>query len=145
MAHTRKDTLVESPEWWDHLRPFGKRQVAKSERRAAKNLIRQEINDPDETPKGRGLHKPESTMRKLRYEKGESVIPCGGYCYDNNGRCPYWDWAENHEEQNNGFCWFIGKGDWFGDGCGLLWDQCKECGVNEPDTMPEEGSIQVWD
>jgi hypothetical protein len=39
MAHKRKDTLVASPEWWRHLRPFNKRRVAKKERRAASRLI----------------------------------------------------------------------------------------------------------
>lgn len=36
MAHKRKDTLVPSPEWWRHLRPFNKRRVSKAERQAAK-------------------------------------------------------------------------------------------------------------
>lgn len=131
MAHTRKDTLTSPPEWWKHLRPFGKRQTAKSERRAAKIVIDAEVNEPDETPVGLCLHKAESTMRKLRYEKGESVIPEGCYCYDQNGRCPYHDYSGVHEKQNNGFCWFLGKGDWFWESGGLLWDQCKECGINE--------------
>jgi len=101
--------------------------------RNAKELIREELNEPDEVAdKGLGLQNPLSTMRKLRYEKGERVIPWGDYCYDSKGRCPYWDMAENKEEQNDGFCWFLGKGDWAEDGCfGLLWDQCKCCGKKE--------------
>lgn len=75
---------------------------------------------------------------------GESVIPDGCYCYD-NGRivdkkdgsmpvmhvnlCPYWDLDETKPKQMNGYCWFMEMGD--GDGGGLLWDQCKECGINE--------------
>ena len=47
MAHKRKDTLVESPEWWDHLRPFNKRKVAKGERRAARRQIKQMVREMD--------------------------------------------------------------------------------------------------
>jgi len=39
MAHSRKDTLAKTREWADHLRPFGKRQQAKAERRAARRDI----------------------------------------------------------------------------------------------------------
>lgn len=42
MAHTRKDTLIRTKEWWKHLRPFNKRLQAKGERRAAKKQIEQE-------------------------------------------------------------------------------------------------------
>lgn len=42
MAHTRKDTLVAPPEWWKHLK-WVKRVVAKKERKAAKNLIKNEL------------------------------------------------------------------------------------------------------
>lgn len=48
MAHTRKDTLTSPPEWWQHLRPFNKRKVAKSERRAATKEINAELNDESE-------------------------------------------------------------------------------------------------
>lgn len=130
MAHTRKDTLTAPPEWWNHLREH-KKGVARAERSAAKRLIRQEIEEP-EVEQGCGLHNSAKAMRKLRAEKGDSVIPSGGYCYDSKGTCPYWDKSEIHEEQNNGFCWFKGRGDWSDPlSCGLLWDQCKECGINE--------------
>ena len=42
MAHKRKDTLAPCKEWAKHLKPFGKRQQAKAERRAAKNQIKKE-------------------------------------------------------------------------------------------------------
>jgi hypothetical protein len=45
MAHARKDTFVPSPEWWDHLRPYNKRVVAKRERRAAKKRIKKDASD----------------------------------------------------------------------------------------------------
>ena len=102
-----------------------------SSRESVKEFIRDELNEPDETVKGLGLRKPESTMRKLRDDKGGRVIPWGDYCYDSKGSCPYWDMAENKEGVDNGFCWFIGKGDWWEDeSCGLLWDQIKMCGKN---------------
>ena len=66
-------------------------------------------------------------MKKLKAEKGESVIPEGMYCHgkieqDKNDpkgmrlivhdRCPYWDIDESKPHQYNGFCWFLEKGDW---------------------------------
>jgi len=43
MAHKRKDTISPKKlEYARHLRPFEKRQVAKDERRAAINFIRQQ-------------------------------------------------------------------------------------------------------
>jgi len=137
MAHTRKDSYVKCNDMWDHLRPENKRFVAKRERIEAKKMIRDEIESPDEVAeKGLGLTKAISTMRKLIFEKGISVIPKGDYCYRGKCCCPYWDSASNVEEQSNGFCWFLGKGDWMPPeegGTFLLWDQCKECGENEWD------------
>lgn len=91
--------------------------------------------------------------------KDTSVIPKGLYCYDKNGDCPYWSLNVYHEPQYNGYCAFMEKGDWdlnkekswrvmYKDGkiipdaelqsgeelgipLSLLWDQCKECGINE--------------
>ena len=63
------------------------------------------------------------------------MIPWGIYCYDGNGPCPYLDRDENAPKQSNGYCWFLKKGDWNweeeGNGCGLLWDSCKECGKRD--------------
>jgi hypothetical protein len=60
----------------------------------------------------------------------EELIPEGMYCYDENGRCPFW-WKDiDKPEQENGYCLYMKKGD-LDLGGGLLWDQCKECGVNE--------------
>lgn len=33
-------------------------------------------------------------------------------------------------EQENGYCSYLQKGDW-DLSLGLLWDQVKECGINE--------------
>lgn len=45
MAHKRKDTLVPSPEWWRHLRPYNKRKVAKAERRVSKKQITEVLSE----------------------------------------------------------------------------------------------------
>ena len=66
--------------------------------------------------------------------------------------CPYWDSDDEKGDQEYGYCWFLQGGDWetnetkewknektgeiqtaneIGIPLGLLWDQCKECGVNE--------------
>ena len=77
-------------------------------------------------------------------EKDESIIPEGLYCYTGHGKtficCPYWSKRIDKPEQENGYCSFLEHGDWmYGDGSGisLLWDQVKECGVNEGDWEKE--------
>lgn len=42
MATIKKGTLTQAGQWWKHLRPFGKRQFWKRERRAAQRLCRHE-------------------------------------------------------------------------------------------------------
>lgn len=90
-------------------------------------------------------------------KKDESLIPPGPYCYtyDSKGKyilCPYWDKIEGAPEQANGFCHFLNKGDIeIGKDAvlidmdteeitphdelpfnpSLLWDQVKECGIND--------------
>lgn len=59
-----------------------------------------------------------------------SVIPVGYYCYNKSGNCPYWSSCEDKPIQENGYCAYLGEGDWDSIGLSLLWDQCKECGVN---------------
>lgn len=105
-------------------------------------MVEAEANEPDDSPKGLGLHSDPDRMRWLKKNRGKAIIPEGIYCYGKNGTCPFWDMAENRPEQGNGFCWFLGKGDW-DEGIGELWDQCKCCGVND-DFVPE-GTIQVVD
>lgn len=140
MAHKRKDTLVRPPEWWKHLRPWNKRKLAKAERRAAAGEITAEMVRNDEPPARLGLHNDPKAMAQLKVEKGESVVPRGMYCYDGRGNCPYWDKAENAQEQNNGYCWLMGKGDWDED-MDLLWDQCKGCGLKNGDVP--DGTLEV--
>ena len=75
--------------------------------------------------------------------KDTSVIPQGSYCYDYIGTppemlklgklrvntCPYWRSIEDQPSQANGYCDYLDKGDFDGSTF-LLWDQCKECGIN---------------
>lgn len=73
--------------------------------------------------------------------KDTSVIPVGMYCYEPvikdfmgigkvvRNRCPYWRRIEGQPKQANGYCDYLEKGDYDGSTF-LLWDQCKECGVN---------------
>lgn len=68
-------------------------------------------------------------------ELDTSVIPEGLYCYrtgaDNEpGVCPYWSLSSEHPDQANGFCAFLNTGDWMEHGSWLLWDQIKECDIN---------------
>ena len=85
----------------------------------------------------------------------ENVIPEGIYCYtrdanNNVTRCPYWSTIRSYPKQMNGFCEYLGMGDWnftyedmegnvIGHMHGLLWDQCKECHVkwDWPDDIEE--------
>lgn len=64
-----------------------------------------------------------------------SVIPPGLYCYTYEGNnavvCPYWSIDTKQQTQANGYCAFLKLGDWMEDGTDLLWDQCKECGIND--------------
>ena len=90
----------------------------------------------------------------MKNKKDKSLIPHGDYCYDKNGLCPYWSKDENRPDQESGYCAFLEKGDWDTNaskektitmhpsgekkspsempiGIGLLWDQVKECCINE--------------
>lgn len=60
------------------------------------------------------------------------------YCVD----CPYRSHSKLakffYGPQSSGYCYFINKGDFsFGRCTDLLWDGCKECGVNEDITGPD--------
>ena len=57
-------------------------------------------------------------------------IPHGSYCYDQNGTCPYWGIEDDSPGRENGDCYFLKKSDADLNG-GMLWDQVKECGINE--------------
>jgi len=87
----------------------------------------------------------------------ERFIPKGFYCYEwKDGErkwCPFLEHRKDKPEQECGYCHYLGKGDWdintsdrvfvnckTGEKIlakdmpipvGLLWDCCKECGVND--------------
>lgn len=76
----------------------------------------------------------------------ENHIPKGCYCYTPvalvedpatgaprllTRRCPFWAINSAQPSQMNGYCGYLGSGDWEDEGTFLLWDQVKECGVNE--------------
>ena len=77
----------------------------------------------------RWIQLDESTIKKL--------IPEGPYCYGPNGVCPFWSrWEDQYPHQSNGYCSLLERGDWMDSengGTSLLWDQCKECGINDTD------------
>jgi hypothetical protein len=85
-------------------------------------------------------------------EKDTSVIPKGCYCYEHTGRmktvfheeigqhievpeikcCPYWSKRRDKPYQENGYCSYLESGDWDEPSAiSLLWDQVKECGIND--------------
>jgi hypothetical protein len=83
-------------------------------------------------------------MGDINMNKDTSVIPIGSYCYtpiEVEGDhykikiCPYWSRDNEKEEQMNGCCSFLGISDH--ENGTLLWDQIKECGVNEGDEENE--------
>jgi len=60
----------------------------------------------------------------------EGKIPYGVYCYDDKV-CPYWYYNKEQPPQMTGGCTYLNTGDWEEGGTMLLFDQVKECGVNE--------------
>ncbi len=77
---------------------------------------------------------------ELTYEQCAALIPVGEYCYSIKTlpdgtivrpTCPFWDKIVDFPLQNNGYCHYRKHGDWQTGSIGLLWDQCKCCGINE--------------
>ena len=75
--------------------------------------------------------------------KIEDLIPKGIYCYESGkwgpeiqcytlqNVCPFLRSFPTRHEQERGYCLLDHHGDWNEQGFGLLWDQVKECGINE--------------
>ena len=80
-------------------------------------------------------------MNKILKFLGRFLIPRDYYCYRRYNNiwisCPFWSCDKTKPEQENGYCSFIGRGDWESDGLSLLWDKVKECGENM--------AINEWD
>ena len=56
-------------------------------------------------------------------------IPKGIYCYDEGGLCKFWNKDETKPHQESGYCTLMNLKDW--EHGTLLWDQVKECGLND--------------
>ncbi len=82
----------------------------------------------------------------IRWKYIEDNIPRNDYCYrlikapciDNKWcmkikPCPYLDINKLASQQSYGYCHLLKAGDWQHKGTSLLWDQCKECGINNSD------------
>jgi len=91
-------------------------------------------------------------MKNMREEIGADAIPEGLYCYTYTGQigvfgpeteaCPYWGRVKSRDSKQDGWCIYMGKGDLEIEEAGftsLLWDRCKECGVN----MDDDNDIDV--
>lgn len=50
MATVKKGTLTRAGEWWVHLRPYGKRDFWKGERKAAKAFAKTAMDTQYDTP-----------------------------------------------------------------------------------------------
>ena len=74
----------------------------------------------------------------------EDQIPKGIYCYDKHGLCPWFDAREDKPEQECGYCHYLEAGDWEENGTFLLWDQVKECGLNDDDEEWEENESEEF-
>lgn len=75
------------------------------------------------------------TQAELTQEQCKKLIPEGSYCYKSvNGlfvHCPFHDVIPSFPKQSNGYCHYLKRGDFQTGSLGLLWDSCKECGINE--------------
>lgn len=80
---------------------------------------------------------------ELTEEQVKGLIPHSDYCYkwletpspENNYRgkvktCPFYDKMQNLPAQSNGYCHYLQAGDFTENGTHLLFDMCKECGIN---------------
>jgi len=78
-------------------------------------------------------------MKKRTMKKWIPNNTC--YCYKNVEikreeiikikTCKWHRISERHREQENGYCIYLGYGDWQQDETSLLWDKCKECGIKD--------------
>ena len=88
----------------------------------------------------RKLVKPDISIEEA-LKNPEKWIPEGCYCESGSYLCPFWDYVEGRNDMEDGYCRYLKKGDlefWEEDGFdSLLWDMCKECGINDEDWMYE--------
>jgi len=87
-------------------------------------------------------------LKLFRFIRAKLVVPKGVYCYkirkidyDNTlsdgkpiirtNRCPYWSWDRRYPDEDVGYCKYLNLSDRDENSNGLIWDQIKECGVND--------------
>lgn len=78
-------------------------------------------------------------MKKRSMKKWIPKNQC--YCYNiiekgKDGKlktetCKWHRFSKKHDEQENGYCLYLNKGDWQENGTLLLWDRCKECRIKD--------------
>ena len=88
------------------------------------------IEEAVKTLQERVLEEYFATTDEEQAKMVQAVIPEGDYCYSRDAQgnrvvCPYW--APRPESQN-AYCHFLRRTDLT---AGLLWDQVKECGIND--------------
>lgn len=101
---------------------------------------------------------PEQANENFANANGDtSLIPEGIYCYNPgsvsnafNGLpviriklCPYWAIIPHALSQQNGYCAYLKSGDNEEKGTMHLWDQVKECGIND-DLDEDYDDIVPW-
>lgn len=74
-----------------------------------------------------------SEIDYLKKMKRLEDIPKGIYCYNNDGVCPYWDMFEEY----NGYCHYLKMSDNDFETMSFLFDQIKECGVEDEEEWEE--------
>lgn len=90
----------------------------------------------------RDFSKEAANARHEAFGDDPQAIPAGSYCHGpstqepqegtdmpviRSNTCPFWARVDRGEGEYSGWCAKI-KGD---DDSSLLWDQCKECGIND--------------
>lgn len=85
-------------------------------------------------------------MKKRAMKKWIPKDTC--YCYEfKDGKystCKWLRFNKNKNYQEDGYCKYLGTGDWYEDGTMLLWDQCKECGVSDNNLIYKAPKKRKW-
>lgn len=74
------------------------------------------------------LNKPNVSIQEA-LQNPVKYIPEGIYCHYGDYLCPFWDSHSSYD----GYCHYLKQADHDYDYMSLLWDMCKECGVNDDD------------
>lgn len=109
-------------------------------------------------PVSEAVRRDREARYQARWNAARAVVPVGSHCYTITGVttredgmpviatkvCPYWKYRGDQPDKRTGYCRLLRAGDATQGrdargnprGTFLLWDQCKECGINDPD--PED-------